>query len=415
MPDLGNKGYGLQVTVDTGKLGILWRGQKASLDAEHVARLKQLQGAVWIHAASVGEFEQARPLIEQLKIKNSKLKIAVTFFSPSGYEVRKNYPLADAVLYLPFATRANARAFLDALQPSIAIFVKYEFWPAYLKELRAREIPTYSISAIFREKQIFFRWWGKYMLDVLRCFTHIYVQDEASLQLLNNHGVMQASIAGDTRFDRVQAVKDGLKTDDPRLIPVMDFVGDCQRVLVAGSTWPQDEELLARYADEHPECKIILVPHEIDDEHLHTIFNIFQGRFVRYTALSGERLTAIGTTRHNIIQHANVLVMDTMGLLSSVYRFGQVAYVGGGFGVGIHNTIEAAVYGVPVLFGPNYLHFREAKGLIAVGAARSIANYPELEAALETAFEQHSEIGQKAAEYVASELGATDKIYKEIF
>ena len=388
------------------KIRTLLRGQRQTLDAEHKGLLESLHGAVWIHCASVGEFEQARPLIERLKVQGERLKVVVTFFSPSGYEARKNYDKADAVLYLPLATRRHAKQFLEALQPKMALFVKYEFWPAYLKELNKRGIPTYSISAIFRPTQRFFHWYGASSLRLLQLFTHIYVQDEASRRLLAEHGVHNASVAGDTRFDRVAEVKSERVKEltNDRLLPVAHFVEGCERVIVAGSTWPKDEELFVRYIDEHPDTKLILVPHEIDEAHLHFIFNLFKGRFVRYSS----------TTPSSMI-HARVLLIDTMGLLSSIYRFGHVAYIGGGFGVGIHNTIEAAVYGVPVLFGPNYEHFREAKGLLDAGAARSIKDYSELEAALETAFEQHETIGAKAAEYVESELGATAKICKEIF
>lgn len=393
------------------KARLMVEGQKAlQMDKESLTvNGKNIpRNTLWIHVSSVGEFEQARPLIEHLKSNKEHLKIVLTFFSPSGYELRKNYDKADAVLYLPFATRRNARRFLDALQPKTAIFVKYEFWPAYLRELKKRAIPTYSISAIFRPNQLFFRPWGKWYLNLLRCFTHIYVQDEASLQLLQSRGIDQCTIAGDTRFDRVRDVMASMAESQnsraERLAPIAQFVKGSERVIVAGSSWPKDEELLVRYIQAHPETKLILVPHEIHDEHMLFIFNLMQGRFVRYTRANETSLL-----------HAQVLVVDTIGLLSSIYRFGQVAYIGGGFGVGIHNTIEAAVYGVPVLFGPNYHHFREAKGLIAAGAARSIKNYKELEAALDEALANYTEIGAKAAEYVAAETGATEKIYREIF
>lgn len=404
------------------KARLMVEGQKAIFSRS----MEDLRGCIWIHASSVGEFEQARPLIEKLRDRSaagsgtdksvrpaSPVRIVVTFFSPSGYEVRKNYDKADAVMYLPFATRRNARRFLDELQPKMAIFVKYEFWPAYLRELKKRAIPTYSISAIFREKQLFFRPLGKGYLKLLHCFTHIFVQDENSLQLLQNHGVNHCSVAGDTRFDRVLDVKaNGEKANGERLVPIAEFTEGCERVIIAGSSWPQDEALLVRYQAEHPETKLILVPHEIHEEHMHYIFNLLQGRFVKYTAVSRQPSEE---RRRSVMQHADVMVIDTIGLLSSIYRFGQVAYIGGGFGVGIHNTIEAAVYGLPVIFGPNYLNFREAKGLIAVGAARSIKDYKELEAALDKALEEHETIGIKAAEYVQSELGATAKIYDKIF
>ena len=408
------------------KFRTLWRGQRETLGKEQLERLNQLQGAVWIHAASVGEFEQARTIIEKLRSQQPRaksqqpIKVVVTFFSPSGYEARKNYELVDGVFYLPFATRRHAKQFLDALQPKMALFVKYEFWPAYLKELHKRNIPTYSISAIFRPTQRFFHWYGKAALRLLKNFTHLYVQDEASRELLVSHGIKQCSVAGDTRFDRVVQVKESTEyrvQNTDRLTLVSEFVEGAERVLVAGSTWPEDEALLEKYIansqelNANSQTKLILVPHEIDENHLHSIFNQFEGRFVRYSVLSQLNIVQ----RHNAMRHASVLLIDTIGLLSSIYRFGQVAYIGGGFGVGIHNTIEAAVYGVPVLFGPNYRHFREAKGLIEAGAARSIASYPELEAALDIAFADHQEIGQKAAAYVESELGATDKIYREIF
>ena len=395
------------------KIIALLKGQQQTLDKEHIAQLQALRGAIWIHSASVGEFEQARPIIEQLKIKNEKLKIVLTFFSPSGYELRKNYELVDGVFYLPFPNRHNANKFLDALQPSKALFVKYEFWPPYLRVLKKRNIPTYSISAIFRPTQRFFHWYGKSSLNLLKCFTHLYVQDEASRALLAEHGIANCTVTGDTRFDRVKAIVDSQKSkNDSRFTPIAQFVEGAERVLVAGSTWPKDEALLAQLKIQNEKLKIILVPHEINEEHLHFIFNLFEGKMVKYSVISNM---PSNESRVNILKHAQVMVLDTIGLLSSIYRFGQVAYIGGGFGVGIHNTIEAAVYGVPVLFGPNYHHFREAQGLIDAGAARSISNYAELEEALETAFAQHETIGAKAAQYVESELGATAKIYEQIF
>ena len=400
------------------KTRALFRGQRATLDAEHKPILEANRGAVWIHAASVGEFEQARPLLERLRREHPDRKIVVTFFSPSGYEARKNYPHADAVLYLPFATRRKAKQFLEALQPSLAIFVKYEFWPAYLRELKKRGIPTYSISAIFRPTQRFFHWYGAGALKLLHCFTHIFVQDEASRRLLAEHGVHECSVAGDTRFDRVNEVLAATRErKDARLLPIAQFVENAPQVVVAGSTWPEDEELLKQFVERASELgnegtKLILVPHEINEEHLHDIFQRFKGRFVKYSDISAM---PSNLSRVNILRRAQVMVIDTIGLLSSIYQFGQVAYIGGGFGEGIHNTIEAAVYGVPVVFGPNCRHFREALGLIDAGAARSIKNYAELEAAFTTALEQHETIGAKAAEYVQSELGATDKIYNKLF
>lgn len=402
------------------KFRAYWKGQRTTLDKKHVALLEQNSGAIWIHAASVGEFEQARPLIEKLKANGEKRKIVVTFFSPSGYEARKNYELADGVYYLPLPTRRNAKRLIKILQPSMAIFVKYEFWPAYIRELKKRGIPTYSICAIFRPKQYFFRWWGHGQLKVLRSFTHLFVQNEASRELLAKHGVTNVSVAGDTRFDRMAAVRaNGERTNGKQLTPVAQFTDGCEQVIVAGSTWPKDEALLARYMENarmmNERVKLILVPHELNEEHLHYIFNLFQGRYVTYSALSQQHAAFSPVSRLNILQQADVLVVDTMGLLSSIYTFGHVAYIGGGFGEGIHNTIEAAAYGMPVLFGPNYDIFREAHDLINAQAARSIQNYHELDEALHTALNQHTEIGARAAAYVESELGTTEKIYKEIF
>lgn len=372
----------------------------------------KLTACVWIHAASVGEFEQARPIIERLKREQPNRKIVLTFFSPSGYEMQKDYPQVDKVLYLPFATRRNAERFVALLQPSMAIFVKYEFWPAYLKTLKKNNIPTHLIAAIFRKDQLFFKWYGWWYKRLLDCFTTLFVQDEASKELLeeSNISTPRIVVAGDTRFDRVMEVMKQhreipavMRFVEHELTP-LHFEQEAPKVIVAGSTWPEDEELLARYVQEHPKVKLILVPHEITDEHMHFIFNLFQGRFVRFSEAS---LNNVNTNE--------VLLIDRMGMLSTLYRFGQVAYVGGGFGAGIHNTIEAAVYGKPVLFGPRYHNFREAENLIEKGGGFAVHNYESFAAAMDDALAHHYEYGQIAGEYVQSELGATDKIYKELF
>ena len=362
---------------------------------------------IWFHAASVGEFEQARPVIEHLTTndKRQTTKIIVTFFSPSGYELRKNYALADKVMYLPFATRRNAKRFLNAVQPDMAIFVKYEFWPAYLRALRKRKIPTYLISGIFTPKQLFFRPWGVSYRRLLRCFTTLFVQDESSRELLSKYGFENVVVAGDTRFDRVATVScqtaDAVGSETASLLD--HFADSSANVIVAGSTWPADEALLAQYIETHEDVKLILVPHEIDEAHLHHIFQLFQGRFVRFTEATPLN-----------IRHVRVLVVDTVGLLSKLYRYGQAAYVGGGFGVGIHNTLEPAVYGMPVLFGPNHERFREALGLKAAGAGFAVNNYASFEAAMDDALAHHEEYGQKAKAYIDSELGATDTILNNL-
>ena len=400
------------------------RGLSQSADNQAVPA-PNLKGCIWFHAASVGEFEQARPIIERLRLEQPQRKILVTFFSPSGYEMRKDYGQADMVCYLPLATRLNAKRFIQLVQPSMAVFVKYEFWPAYLKELRKRQIPTYIIAAIFRPKQAFFRWYGAPYRRLLRCFTTLFVQDERSRELLGKYGIENVVVAGDTRFDRVaQILKD--KREIPQLMRFTEgeltqltyssgardtgslleqaFSVAKPKVIVAGSTWPEDERLLARYIQERPDVKLVLTPHEIDDNHLHFIFNLFQGRFVRFTE----------ATLNNVSTN-NVLLINRMGMLSLLYRFGQVAYVGGGFGVGIHNTIEAAVYGMPVIFGPNYHKFREAEELIETGGGFSVHDYESFAAAMDEAFARHEEYGRKAGQYVQLQLGATEKIYTLLF
>lgn len=353
---------------------------------------------VWFHAASLGEFEQGRPVIEQLKKEKPDTKILLTFFSPSGYEIRKNYALADIVSYLPLDTASAAKKFVEMLNPSKAIFIKYEFWPNYLQALKAAGIPVYSISAIFRPGQIFFRWYGQWYKKLLQGIDHIFVQDKASLDLLKTHGVDKVSIAGDTRFDRVADLAAQAKT-----IPLVEaFVKDTEKVIVAGSSWPKDEELLVRYLKLHPDVKMILVPHEIHAAHIMGISKLLNGNFVAYTEATEQN-----------VQTANCLVVDTIGLLSSIYRYGHVAYIGGGFGVGIHNTLEAAVWNVPVVFGPMYEKFREARDLIAIGGAFSIPDSETLEEKLD-ALLKDEKAGVIAGEYVKQNTGATKLILKEI-
>ena len=372
---------------------------------ENKHEIDSLKGCVWFHAASVGEFEQARPLIERLRKEQPQRRIVLTFFSPSGYEMRKDYRLVDKVLYLPFATRKNAKLLLDTLQPSMAVFVKYEFWKPYLKALHKRHIPTYLISAIFRPKQLFFKPWGKGYRKVLTYFDRLYVQDEASKLLLERYGMENVTVAGDTRFDRCCAVAKETK----RIMEMEWFVTpkaleQPKPVIVAGSTWPPDEALFARYMEEREDVKLVIVPHELTERHLQQIFQLFEGRYVRWSE----------ATKHSLAI-SRIVVVDTMGLLSKLYKYATVAYVGGGFGVGIHNTVEPAVYGIPVLFGPNHGKFREAKGLIAAGAAASVRNYATFRDGMNSALENAAAMGEAAKRYVTSECGATDKIYNDLF
>lgn len=352
---------------------------------------------VWFHAASLGEFEQGRPVIEKLKLEQPDSKIVLTFFSPSGYEVRKNYAGADIVCYLPLDTPRNAKQFVKLVHPAKAVFIKYEFWPNYLLALQAAKVPVFSISAIFRPQQVFFKWYGKWYRDLLSTFKHIFVQDSSSLQLLAKHGITDASVAGDTRFDRVYDLFKQAKQ-----LPLIEEFCKGKQVLVAGSSWGKDEELLVHYLNLHPDIKLILVPHEIHQAHITEISKLLNDNFVRYSDANSENLKT-----------KKCLVVDVIGILSSIYRYANVAYIGGGFGVGIHNTLEAAVYGVPVVFGPNYNKFREARDLISIGGAFSISNYVILEAQLDLLFKSN-EAGKKAGEYVKNNTGATEFICKTL-
>jgi len=377
------------------KAGLLRKGQQ---DAFRLLKEKLEPNAryVWFHAASLGEFEQGRPVIEQLKREQPDIKILLTFFSPSGYEVRKNYAGADIVSYLPLDTLNNAKRFVEMVKPAKAIFIKYEFWPNYLLALKDANVPVYSISAIFRREQVFFKGYGKWYLQLLGSFNHIFVQDKVSLDLLESHRIKNASICGDTRFDRVY----DLFTQAKQLPLIAEFVKNSGKVIVAGSTWPKDEEILVRYLKLHPDVKLILVPHEVHYSHISEISKLLNGQFVRYSEATAEN-----------VKTTNCLVVDVIGILSSIYRYAHTAYIGGGFGVGIHNTLEAAVYGIPVVFGPNYMKFREARELMAVGGAFSIPNYVVLEAQLDALFKD-TKAGKQAGEYVKQNIGATDHIIR---
>lgn len=371
----------------------LYAGQKNIFEN---LKLKIIDGEeyVWFHAASLGEFEQGRPVIERLKALKPELKIILTFYSPSGYEIRKNYAGADIVSYLPFDSRRNAKKFIEIVKPVQAIFIKYEFWPNYLLELNKAQIPSYAISAIFRPSQVFFKSYGSWYRKLLKTFNHIFVQDQSSLKLLNKFGLNNASIAGDTRFDRVVDGIENAKRDTL----VESFIENTDKVIVAGSSWPKDEELLLRYVAENDRVKLILVPHEINEAHLNTIDNLNKSKCLRYTQ-----------TNENEVKAESILVINTIGLLSSIYRYGNLAYIGGGFGVGIHNTLEAAVWNVPVVFASNYYKFKEAKDLVRLGGGFSINNYGELKVRIDQLLVDNS-AGLIAGNYVRNNTGATQKI-----
>lgn len=366
---------------------------------------KRLPGEryVWFHAASLGEFEQGRPIIENLKQTHPEYKIILTFFSPSGYEVRKNYNEADIICYLPMDMSWNVKRFLDIVQPDCAIFIKYEFWMNYLLELKKRQIKTYIVSAIFRESQMFFRWYGGYYRSILNSFTHLFVQNDESVRLLHSIGLDNVTKVGDTRFDRVADIASNAKE-----LPIVQLFKSDKKVLVAGSSWPNDEEILLSYFNQNKDIKLIIAPHEIHEEHLQSIISKLKRPYLRYSQATTEN-----------ISEADCLIIDCFGLLSSIYRYGEIAYIGGGFGVGIHNILEAAVYGIPVIFGPNYKKFQEAVDLIELGGAFSIADYTGFSRLMSDLLVDNSSLYTSSAavsnDYSQRNRGATIKVLDIIF
>jgi 3-deoxy-D-manno-octulosonic-acid transferase len=363
---------------------------------------------IWFHAASLGEFEQGRPLMEKIKKEKPEYKILLTFFSPSGYEVQKNYRNADIICYLPFDFSRNATELLDLVRPEIAIFIKYEFWMNYLGELKKRNIPTYIISAIFRPNQIFFRWYGKAYGKVLKNFQWFFLQDANSKKLLKKLNIRDnVTVSGDTRFDRVYEIYTQQKEIGQINCFLSQSTDNKPFTLVAGSTWEEDEAVILPYFNATPEMKLIIAPHEVHEEHLKAIISKLKRPYVRYSQ-----------AKENEIQEADCLIIDCIGLLSSIYRYGNIAYIGGGFGAGIHNILEAAVYGIPVLFGPKYHKFREACELIHCGGGVSIIG-AEMFASRMSEFLSYTsllqEIGKSAKDYVEQNLGATGTIYEKIF
>lgn len=443
------------------KIKKMWRGEREAVDLLK-EKVDPTAKYVWFHAASLGEFEQGRPLIEQLRATHPEYKILLTFFSPSGYEVRKNYEGADIVCYLPLDTIRNARRFLRAVHPVMAFFIKYEFWYNYLHILRHRGVPVYSVSSIFRPGQVFFKWYGRNYAKVLHCITHFFVQNEVSLQLLKGIGIDEATVVGDTRFDRVlqikeqakelpiveafkgingkgEACKDELSENGCKRDLSEDACKDnlsedaCKRVLsedackgdlsengckealsengckgckvfVAGSSWQPDEDIFIRFFNDHPDWKLIIAPHVIGEDHLAYILDKLQMKAVRYTQATEQSAA-----------EARCLIIDCFGLLSTIYRYGEIAYVGGGFGVGIHNVPEAAVWGVPVLFGPNNKRFQEAQDLLACKGSFEVTDYDSFNTIISRLISDDKfrhQCGEASANYVKSRSGATDIIMK---
>lgn len=357
---------------------------------------------VWFHAASLGEFEQGRPVIEALKKERPELKILISFFSPSGYEIRKNYAGADFVCYLPLDFYWQARRFVKVVNPVAAYFIKYEFWHHFIHELYRRKTPIYSISAIFRPEQVFFKWYGGWYRELLRKFTAIFVQNAGSEELLKKYNITHTFISGDTRFDRVNDIAKCVK----QISIVEDFSKDTPTI-IAGSSWPADEDLLVQYMNEtRHNCKIIFAPHEIPESGIHRLLSSINVPVIRFSQAENKNLSEF-----------KVLIIDNIGMLSSIYQYGIISYIGGGFGKGIHNTLEAATFGLPVIFGPNYLKFKEAVELINLKGAFSITNYTQLKEILDELIENKERLASAGAvckNYVASNTGASSMILKHI-
>ena len=365
---------------------------------------------VWFHAASLGEFEQGLPLIEHLRREQPSRKILLTFFSPSGYEVRKDYKGADVVCYLPFDSPTAARRFIKWARPEMAFFIKYEFWRNYIDVLSKKSIPVYSVSSIFRPGQIFFRWYGRKYARCLRRITHFFVQNERSVELLRTIGVQDnVTIVGDTRFDRVIDIR-----NNARPLPLVEQFTRAKEdsnaapfVLVAGSSWQPDEDILLDYVNRHPNLRLVIAPHVVNDPHIQEIEQKLTTPALRYSQATLEN-----------VDDYRVLIIDGYGLLSSIYRYATVAYVGGGFGVGIHNVPEAAVYGIPVIIGPNHQRFAEAMALIANGGCKSIENAEDFSTIMDDFLENPEHIaqaGSAAGDYIHLNAGATPVIYQHVF
>lgn len=357
---------------------------------------------LWFHASSLGEFEQGRPLIERIHNKHPECRILLTFFSPSGYEVRKDYKGADIVCYIPFDTPLNVRKFLDAVTIEKAFFIKYEFWPNFLRGLNKRKIEIFSISSIFRDNQLFFKWYGKGYAKALTYFKHLFVQDRHSKDLLYSIGITNVSIVGDTRADRVIEVAAASKQ-----FPIIEKFVNGNPTFIAGSSWPADEELFIPYFLPKRDWKLIIAPHEIHEEHLQQIESLLNGRdYIRLSQATIDNIKGYDT-----------LIIDCFGMLSSIYRYGHIAYIGGGFGVGIHNVLEAAVFDIPVLFGPNNKRFREAQDLKRLKGGFEIADAYSLRILIDKFISNPSALkkaGRAAGDYVRSSSGTSDRILGEI-
>ena len=367
----------------------LWVNGRKNIFQKIEEVTKGEQNIVWFHCASLGEFEQGKPIIEGYKQKYPSHKILLTFFSPSGFEIRKNYDVVDWVFYLPADTKAKAKKFISIVNPIKVIFIKYEFWFNYMAELKKQNISFYSVSAIFRDKQEFFKykWWAEQLKNV----THFFLQDKTSADLLKSIGLTNHTISGDSRFDSVLST-----TQNPKSFPLIKQFCKMKPTIICGSTWLKDETLLSQFIKENPQYNYIIAPHE-----MHHI-SLLQKQ-------TGAQLFSTSNTEN--INSNNVLIIDSIGILSSIYQYANIAYIGGGFGSGIHNILEAVTFGLPVIFGPNYQKFNEATKLIALGGAKSISNYTELTLAIDSFANFDQTI---ATNYIKNSSGATEKILKSL-
>lgn len=395
--------YGLLV-----RLAALWnqkarlwvRGRKDLLNRIEADFREEKSDVIWIHSASLGEFEQGRPLIEKLKKIHPELKIFLTFYSPSGYEIRKDYPLADYIYYLPEDTISNAHRLIKIIKPKMAVFIKYEYWYNYMNELSQAQTPLIFISGIFRPSQVFFQFYGKWFLRHLQKAAHFFVQNETSVLLLEKNGISQVSLAGDTRFDRVAEIASQV---EPNAM-VKNFKGDHSLFLV-GSSWPEDEKIVQTLARSKKDLKMIIAPHLIDENHILQIEALFEDS-IRYSQLEKDQMV-----------ENQVLIIDNMGMLSSLYQYADMAFIGGGFGAGIHNTLEAATFGMPIFIGPKYHKFHEAKALKEMGVIQVIDSADQLLSSVNQLLEEDSDLeylSQRSKCYVQSNTGATDSILKFI-
>ncbi|MCG9791443.1 3-deoxy-D-manno-octulosonic acid transferase [Flavobacterium algicola] len=384
------------------KIKLFVSGRKSVFDLL-AANLKPNDRTIWVHAASLGEYEQGLPIIEKLKEKYPEHKIIITFFSPSGYEVRKNNTVANITLYLPLDTRANAKKFIKLVNPEMVFFIKYEFWINYLAELKKQQIPTYLISGIFREKQLFFKWYGAFYRKALESFTRFFVQNDTSKQLINQLGFKNVTVSGDTRFDRVASILE----KDNNLAFISNFKNNVPTIVI-GSSWPKDEELLIKYINNtNQNVKFIIAPHNIKADQIQQLQSNITKKVVRYSEMKDKNL-----------EEYEVFIIDTIGILTKIYSYADIAYVGGGFGnPGVHNILEPATFGVPIVIGSNYSHFAEATSLVGLKGCFSISNQEQLQSILDkliTNIAFRKERGEICSQFISNNKGATNSIMNKL-